>query len=180
MVAGPHTPSGSMPRVALELPERVLGLRSEDAVLAAGVEAERVEPPLQLGHVVAAQHGRAQVEQAIAERTATLDQRAPGLGPADAVDAQPAARLEVANRRRAVSSPKKPSSVTEQPHCVETDLEVTNCVAAVAEAQERGCGTQAMNSESSSSSCALPFAPTRRFFTSPSSKTSNVGMLMTS
>ena len=44
MVAGPHTPSGVEPAFALELPQRGLGLGAEDAVLAAGVEAERVEP----------------------------------------------------------------------------------------------------------------------------------------
>ena len=42
--------------VALELAERGLGLAAEDAVLAPGVEAERVQPALELGDVVAAQH----------------------------------------------------------------------------------------------------------------------------
>ena len=48
------------------------------------------------------------------------------------------------------------------------------------ESTESASITQAMNSESSSSSCALPFAPTRRFCTSPSRNTSSVGMLITS
>ena len=70
----------------------------------------------------------------------------------------------------------------------ETLLEVTHGVAVVADAQECRSGdavagarrAQAMNSESSSRSCALPLAPTRRFLTSPSAKTSSVGMLITS
>ena len=56
----------------------------------AGVEAERVEPPLELGDVVAAQHRPAAVEQAVAEVEAALDERRPGLGAADAVDTQAA------------------------------------------------------------------------------------------
>ena len=68
MVAGPAHAVGLETGVALELAQRGLGLGAEDAVLAAGVEAERVQPALQLGHVVAAQHRPAQVEQPIAER----------------------------------------------------------------------------------------------------------------
>ena len=79
--------------------ERGLGLGAEDAVLAPGVEAERVEAALEVVDVVAAQHRRREVEQAVAEAEAALDQRAPGLGSADAVDAQAALRLELADRR---------------------------------------------------------------------------------
>ena len=82
----------SRPDVALELAQRAGGVGAEDAVLAAGVEAERVEPVLELGDVVAAQHRAAAVEQPVAEAEAALDQRRPGLGAADAVDPQAARR----------------------------------------------------------------------------------------
>ena len=76
-----------------------VGVVAEDAVLAAGVEAERVQAALELGDVVAAQHRPAAVEQAVAEAEAALDQRRPGLRPADAVDPQPAVVLEGAHGR---------------------------------------------------------------------------------
>ena len=98
MVAGPHDAVGREAGVALELPERGFGLGPEDAVLATGVEAEPVEPALKVGDVVAAQHRPAEVEQAVAEPVAALDQRAPGLRSADAVDAQAARVLELADR----------------------------------------------------------------------------------
>ena len=97
-VAGPQTPSAVAPALRWNWRERGLGLGAEDAVLAAGVEAERVQPALELGDVVAAQHRARQVEQPVAELEAALDQRAPGLGSADAVDAQPASLLELADR----------------------------------------------------------------------------------
>ena len=76
---------------------RRLGLGSEDAVLAAGVEPERVQPTLELGHVVAAQHRLTEVEQPVAERVAALDERGPRLRSADAVDADPPPGLERAH-----------------------------------------------------------------------------------
>ena len=85
-------------RVALELPERGFGLRAENAVLAARIEAERVEPALQDPDIVAAQHRPAQVQQPVAQAERALDQRAPGLGSADAVDEEPARVLERPHR----------------------------------------------------------------------------------
>ena len=85
--------------VPLELAQRGLGLGAEDAVLAARVEAEPVQAPLELGDVVAAQHGPAQVEQPVAEAVRALDERAPGLGSADAVDAGARARPGTRARR---------------------------------------------------------------------------------
>ena len=73
--------------VALEPADRGLGLRAEDAVLAAGVEAESVQAALQLGDVVTAEHRPAEIEEAVTQPVRTLDQRAPRLGTADAVDA---------------------------------------------------------------------------------------------
>ena len=52
------------------------------------------QPLLELGHVVAAQHGGAAVEEAVAEATTGLDQGRPGLAAADPVDPQAPAVLE--------------------------------------------------------------------------------------
>jgi hypothetical protein len=121
---------------ALESAQPGVGLGSEDAVLPAGVEPERVEPALQLAHVVAAQHRRAHVEEPIAERPAALDQRAPRLGAADAVDAQAAARLELAHARAGLFT----ELTIERDRAAalrEARLKVANRVARVADAQER-------------------------------------------
>ena len=75
------------------------GVVAEDAVLAAGVEAERVQPALELGDVVAAQHRAAAVEEPVAEREAALDQRGPGLGPQMPSTRSPRAVLERARPR---------------------------------------------------------------------------------
>ena len=115
MRRGPADLVGRETGVALERAERALGLRPEDAVLAAGVEAERVEPALQLDHVVAAQHRLAQVEQPVAEREAALDQRGPRLGAADAVDPQAARCAGTRARAPTVDASYTPSTVTAIP-----------------------------------------------------------------
>ena len=84
--------------VALELAERGRGQVAEDAVDPPGVEPERAQPLLQLGHVVAPQHRGAAVEEAVAEAPAGLDQGGPGLAAADAVDPQAPAVLEGLDR----------------------------------------------------------------------------------
>ena len=63
------------------------GLGTEDAVFAAGVEAESVEGVLERADVVAAEVRRLEVEQPVAEHEPALDERGPGLGSDDAVDA---------------------------------------------------------------------------------------------
>src|SRR5207247_9643163 len=70
---------GHETNVALELGDRVGSLLAEDAVLAAGVEPERVQLTLELGDVVATQHGLSEVERPIAERETALDERGPRL-----------------------------------------------------------------------------------------------------
>ena len=82
------------PHVALELAEGDRGQIAEDAVHPAGVESESAQPLLELGHVVAPQHGGAPVEEAVAEAAPRLDQRRPGLRAADTVDPQAPAVLE--------------------------------------------------------------------------------------
>ena len=91
---GPGDAVDGQPDVALELAQGGRGQVAEDAVHPTGVEAEGAEPLLQLGHVVAPQHGRPPVEEAVPERAPGLDQGRPGLGAADAVDPQAPAVLE--------------------------------------------------------------------------------------
>ena len=137
-VAGPEMPSTVKPGVALELAQRARGLGTEDAVLAPGVEAEPVEGVLQRGDVVAAEVRRLQVQQPVAEHEATLDQRGPGLGPDDAVDADLARRLEGADRglgRRAEGAELRRRDGLARAD--EPVLEVADRVAAVTRAQDR-------------------------------------------
>ena len=83
-------PVGREPGAALELDERRRGVVAEDAVDAAGVEAERVQPALELGDVVAAQHRLAAVQSSRSpRREAALDERGPGVAVRHAVDPQP-------------------------------------------------------------------------------------------
>ena len=166
---------GRRARVALELAQRGLGLGSEDPVLAPGVEAERVQPTLELGDVVAAQHGSREVEEPVAELEAALDERAPGLRAADAVDSKAAHPLKIAHG----GLEPVVEDVAGRGARSEPGPEVEHRCTAVAPSEYDGIG-QSMNSASSSSSWGLPLAPTRRFFTSPSAMTSSVGMLMTS
>ena len=70
------------------------GQVAEDAVDPAGVEAERAQPQLEVGHVVAALHRRAPVEEPVAEAETGLDQGVPRLWAADAVDPQATQMLE--------------------------------------------------------------------------------------
>src|SRR5207237_9234562 len=96
--AGPADGGGGGPGVALELGQRRRGTDAEDAVDAAGVEAESAEPALEHGDVVTPERRRAVVKEPVAETPAGLDQGRPRLAAADAVDAQPARLLEGAHR----------------------------------------------------------------------------------
>lgn len=84
--------------VALELGQGPRRVVAEDPVDPAGVEAERAQPLLELGHVVAAQHGGAAVEGAPAQAVAGLDHGVPGLATAGAVHPQPPPVLEPLDR----------------------------------------------------------------------------------
>lgn len=64
--------------VTLEISKRTGRERPKDAVGPTGVESQGAEPALQLGHVVAPQHGGAAIEQAIAEAVTGLDEGPPG------------------------------------------------------------------------------------------------------
>ena len=80
--------------VALELGQGPHGGVAEDAVHPPGVEAERAQALLQLGHVVTPQHGGPAVEEAVTQPETGLDQGVPGLRAADAVDAEAPEPLE--------------------------------------------------------------------------------------
>ena len=82
--------------VALELAEAAIGPRPEDPVLLARVEPEGVQHPLELADVVTAERRRAQVQGAVAEPVAGLDELPPRVGPQDPVRWEPAGALELA------------------------------------------------------------------------------------
>ena len=131
-----HDPVDRQPRVALELRHRPRGGVPEDAVDATGVEPERAQTLLQLGHVVTPQHGGPAVQETVAQPKTGLDQGVPGLGAADAVDAQapqPLEGLDGGPRRR----PEDAVGVDGPPghQGGEAVLDVGDRVAAVAEAQ---------------------------------------------
>ena len=83
--------------VELELAHRPVGVHAVHAVLAAGVEAERVEFALQSSHVVAAEMRGVQVEGAVTEVVPGLHELAPGIGAHETVDPQGSSTLELAH-----------------------------------------------------------------------------------
>src|SRR5581483_3850642 len=85
---------GRLAHVELELGDRVGGPGAEDAVLLADLEAERVEAPLELADVVAPERGGTQVQDAVPQTVAGLDELAPGLAPDHAVRREPSLLLE--------------------------------------------------------------------------------------
>ena len=70
---------GRQAQVELELAQRKLGERAEDAVGGAAGEAERAQRVLQLQHVVAVEVRHAQVQGAVAQRERGVDERRPHL-----------------------------------------------------------------------------------------------------
>ena len=80
--------------VALELGQRPRGQVAEDPVDPTGVEAERAQPQLEVGHVVTALHGRTAEQETVTEPETGLDQGVPRLRTADAVDPQATQVLE--------------------------------------------------------------------------------------
>ena len=84
--------------VALEHGDGRCRVVPEDPVDAAGVEAQRAQPSLEIGDVVAAQHRVGAVEGTITERQPSLDEGGPGLSTGDAIDADASLALEGLNR----------------------------------------------------------------------------------
>src|SRR5579872_5052956 len=89
-LVGPEDPVDGHAGVALQVGQGPGRVRPEDPVDLAGVESESAQPALQVSDVVAPDHGLALIQTAIAEPVAGFDDRRPGLGAADAVDAQAA------------------------------------------------------------------------------------------
>ncbi len=96
-VSGPHTPSADVPQFDWKSSKRPRRTRPEDAVDSAAVEAEAGEAGLEIGDIVAAEVGRGQEQQPIAEFPAGLDQRRPGLLVAAPVASQAPSALKGAN-----------------------------------------------------------------------------------
>ena len=84
--------------VALELAHGPVRARTEDPVLLAGVEPERVQHPLERTHVVPAERRRTEVERPVAEPVTGLDELPPRVGAHDPVRRQPARTLEPPDR----------------------------------------------------------------------------------
>ena len=80
--------------VALEVAQGLHGGVPEDAVHAPGIEAEGAQALLELGDVVTPEHRGPAIEEAVAQPEPGLDQGAPGLRAADAVDPQSPPSLE--------------------------------------------------------------------------------------
>ena len=95
---GAAHPVGGGTAVRLELLQRPGRAGPEDAFDPAAVETDPSEAGLQFGDVVAAQVGRGQEQEPIAQVPAGFDERGPGLFVADPVTAQSPAALEGAYR----------------------------------------------------------------------------------
>ena len=65
----------------LEVEQTFEGVRSKNAVDLAGVKAEGIETPLQVGDVVATHHRNPMVEETVSEAVAGSHQDPPGDGP---------------------------------------------------------------------------------------------------
>ena len=70
---GPQDAVHRQPGVALEVGEGLRGQGPEDAVHLSGVEAQGRQPSLQVGDVVAAEHGAAEIQEAVPQAQPGLD-----------------------------------------------------------------------------------------------------------
>ena len=91
---GANDAVGSHAHVALEIADGAVAPLAKDPVGPARVEPERVQLPLEVADVVAAEHGVAEVHNAVPQAVAGLHQLGPGLGADLPVHEQPAALLE--------------------------------------------------------------------------------------
>ena len=125
---------GEQPGVALEVEHGALHVVVVHAALGAGVEAQQVELDLQGEHVVAAERRFLEVQQAVAQGVAGLDQLAPGVGADDAVREQAALLLEGAHRDLGTRSEEAVHALAAQlvPVPAQARLDVEDFFAAVA------------------------------------------------
>ena len=168
-------------RVALEVGQGLGGALAEDAVHPARVETQGGQTSLQVSDVVAAQHGPAQIEETVAQAHARLDQCGPGLGAADAVDAQSPAVLETLDGGLG-PGPEDALGVGKGGQLDERQppLQVSDGLALFPQGQGQAVARLYRYACSSWRSCALPRAPMMRCTGSPSLNRSKVGMLITS
>ncbi len=164
------------PAVVLEVFHGPCCRWAQDPVDTTGIEADPGQRRLQLGDVVASQIGRHEHEQPVAECPGRFDDRAPGVFVAVAGDPEATLILEPLDGRLGDSAKKgRLGTDGREPGGPEAALQVADGVAPL----PWGQWEVARNSSSSSSRAPLPLAPTIFFLTSPSCRTSRVGMLMT-
>jgi hypothetical protein len=95
---GTDDPIRLMSDVALELTDSDGRPVTEETILFARVEAERVQLALELPDIVPPELGRPQVQSPIAESVTGFDELPPGVGPHHTVDAEAAQLLEGTDR----------------------------------------------------------------------------------
>jgi hypothetical protein len=106
----PEDAVGAESDVSLEVGERQRCLVSEDAVDPAGVEAQSPKPLLELGDIIAAEHGRAAVHESITEAITGLHQCRPRLRPANTIDSEAPPALKALDGGLGIST-ERPWSV---------------------------------------------------------------------
>ena len=153
------------------------GERTQNAVDSAAVESETAETGLQIGDVVAAQVGRGEEQQPIAEPPRGLYKCSPSGSIADAIDGYPSCLLKAAHGAFGDSAIHTwPAAGRRgEPGSTEAALKIADGLVVLT----RGQRELARNSSSSCMSWPLPLAPTRRLAMTPLVNTSNVGMLIT-
>ncbi len=91
---GPAIPSSASRRFCWKSSSASQGVGAEDPVDVSGVEPEGIEAPLQLGDIVAVEHGHPQIELSIPEHESGIDHRSPRLGSNEAIHRQAPLVLE--------------------------------------------------------------------------------------
>ena len=148
------------PRVALELGDRHLEQRREDAVHGPAVETQLVEPALQKEHVVAPHVRHAQVQQPVAGLVAGLHEFGPGVVLDDAVGKQQTLLLERPDGVLGVR-PEEPVGALpaqEIPQGSQARLDVDHLLACIASAN----GTHPSRLSETSSAGSIGAGPSRR------------------
>ncbi len=123
--------------VVLEVAQGTLRLRPENPVDLSGVEAQVVELPLQVGHVLASGHRPAVVEESVAEDITRFVERPPGVGADYAVGIEASGPLEVTHgvhRRLGVTGLWV--GVRRESESAKSRSDVAYCVASVTESIE--------------------------------------------
>jgi hypothetical protein len=72
-----------------------MGGIAEDPIDSTGIEAKLAEPALNIGHVIALQHGDTPIEESVTEAKTCLYQARPGLPTANTVNTKPALGLKI-------------------------------------------------------------------------------------